>query len=109
MSEMSSVWSCLIDIRDGTFDFFDEVYLFGSSLERNDPEDIDLILVYRRGQDLSEVAAARQNVVDTLCLKWEGKLIDATTLSEAELAQTGILERIRHKRIKGSQPNEHHQ
>ena len=99
---MSIVWSCLLDIGDGTFDFFDEVYLFGSSLERNDPEDIDLILVYRRGQDLSEVAAARQNVVDALCLKWDGKLIDATTLSEAELAQTRVLQRIRHKKIKGN-------
>ena len=99
---MSIVWSCLLDIEDGTFDFFDEVYLFGSSLERNDPEDIDLILVYRRGQDLSEVAAARQNVVDALCLKWDGKLIDATTLSEAELAQTRVLQRIRHKKIKGN-------
>ena len=103
---MSNIWSCLLDIRDGTFDFFDEVYLFGSSLKTSDPEDIDLILVYRRGQDLSEVVAARQNVVDTLCLKWEGKLIDATTLSEAELVQTGILERIRHKKIKSSQPEE---
>ena len=97
---MSIVWNCLLDIRDDTFDFFDEVYLFGSSLERNDPEDIDLILVYRRGQDLGEVAAARQNVVDTLCLKWDGRLIDATALSEAELAQSRILERIRHKKIK---------
>ena len=101
MSEMSIVWSCLIEIRDGTFDFFDEVYLFGSSLERNDPEDIDLILVYRRGQDLSEVAAAKQNVVDALCLMGEGKLIDVTTLSKSELAQSGFLERIRHKPIKG--------
>ena len=106
---MSNIWNCLLDIRDGTFDFFDEVYLFGSSLETNDPEDIDLILVYRKGQELSEVSAARQNVVNNLCLKWEGKLIDATTLSEAELVQTGILKRIRHKRIKSSHQIEHHQ
>lgn len=106
---MSNIWSCLLDIRDGTFDFFDQVYLFGSSLERDDPEDIDLILVYRIGQDLSEVVVAKQNVVDTLCLKWAGKLIDATTLSDAELAQTGILGKIRHKMIKGRPPIEHHQ
>lgn len=107
---MSIIWSCLLNIRDGTFDFFDEVYLFGSSLEKDDPEDIDLIMVYERGQDVSEVAAARQKVIDALCLKWEGKLIDVTTLSEVELAQTGFLERIRHKRIKDSvQPHEGHQ
>ena len=98
---MSIIWSCLLDIRDGTFDFFDEVYLFGSSLEKDDPEDIDLIMVYGRGQDVSEVAAARQKVVDALCLKWEGKLIDVTTLSEAELRRTRFLDRIQHKRIKG--------
>ena len=97
---MSIVWTCLLDIRDGTFDFFDEVYLFGSSLEKNDPEDIDLLLVYKGGQDLSEVATAKQNVVDALCLMWEGKLIDVTTLSKAELAQTGFLGRIQYKPIK---------
>ena len=99
---MNIIRSCLLDVRVGTFDFFDEVYLFGSSLETNDPEDIDLILVYRNGLKLSEVSAARQNVVDTLCLNLEGKLIDTMTLSEVELVQSGILERIRHKRIKGS-------
>ena len=62
--------------------------------------DIDLLLVYKGGQDLSEVAAAKQNVVDALCLMWEGKLIDVTTVSKAELAQSGFLGRIRHKPIK---------
>ncbi len=100
---MTLFWSSLLDIRDETFCFFDEVYLFGSSLEENEPEDIDLILVYRRGQDLSEVAVARQKVVDALCKRWEGTLIDLTTLSEAELVQTGFLERIKHERIKGHQ------
>ena len=98
---MSIFWNYLLDISDGTFDFFDEVYLFGSSLQRNDPEDIDLILVYRRGQDLGEVAAARQSIVDTLCQKGDGILIDATALSETELAKTRILKRIRHKKMKG--------
>ena len=98
---MTLIRNCLLDIRDETFCFFDEVYLFGSSLERNETEDIDLILVYRRGQNLSEVAVARQKVVDALCKRWEGILIDLTILSEAELAQTGFLEGIRHERIKG--------
>ena len=103
---MSITLSCLLEILDGTFDFFDEVYLFGSSLDTNYPEDIDLILVYRIGLELSEVSAARQSVVDVLSLKWEGKLIDTMVLSEAEVVQSGILERIRHRRIKGSRPNE---
>ena len=98
---MTLFWSSLLDIGDETFCFFDEVYLFGSSLEKNEPEDIDLILVYRSGQDLSEVAVARQKVVDALCNEWAGTLIDLTTLSETELVKTGFLERIRHKRIKG--------
>lgn len=98
---MSIIWHRLLEIRDGTFEFFDEVYLFGSSLAKINSEDIDLILVYRREQDLREVAAARQSVVDSLCLEWDGRLIDATVLSDAELAQTRILERIRHKKIKG--------
>ena len=106
---MSIVCTCLLDVRDELFSFFEEVYLFGSSLEKNDPEDIDLILVYKSGRVLSEVVAAKQNVVDALCLKYEGKLIDATTLSEAELAQSGFLERIRHKRIKGRPSRESHQ
>ena len=98
---MSIVWTHLVNIRDETFDFFEEVYLFGSSLEKSEPEDIDLLLVYRGGQDLSEVAVARRKVIDILGLKWEETLIDLTTLSEAELAQTGFLKRIQYKRIKG--------
>ena len=97
---MSNLWTCLIERRDKTFYFFDEVYLFGSSLEKDDSEDIDLLLVYKDGHDLSEVAAAKQDVVDKLCLIWEGKLIDVTTLSKAELAESGFLKRIRHKPIK---------
>ena len=48
---------------------------------------------------MSEVAVARRKVIDILGL--EETLIDLTTLSEAELAQTGSLKRIQYKRIKG--------
>ncbi len=103
---MSIFGARLLDVQDAIFDCFDEVYLFGSSLVKDDPVDIDVLLVYKSGQDLSEVSAARLNVVNALSKVFQGKLIDVTALSEEELAHSRFLEKVRHIQIKGIQRHE---
>ena len=97
---MSFVWDLLLDVPDETFGCFDSVYLFGSSLVKDEPEDIDLLLVYRKGLHLRRVEIARQQVLDALCGIWDGIPIDLTTLNKVELAETGFLEKIRYLQIK---------
>ena len=97
---MSRIYEVLICCEE-VFKFFEEVYLFGSSLYKDAPEDIDLVLVYRTGEELRRVSSEKQKILDLLSVKFCATLIDLTTLSEDELSKTRFLGRINHKQVKG--------
>jgi len=86
--------------KKNIFVFFDEVYLFGSSLgNRQHPNDIDLLLVYKK------YSTQIQNEKNNIILYLESLLkipVDITILSEKELKQTNFLERLKtpYKKIK---------
>ena len=74
------------------FHCFDEVYLFGSSLQTGAaPGDIDLLLVYEA--PLPEILEALPSIESTLQKTFQLP-IDLTVLSRDELQQTNFLRRI---------------
>ena len=105
---MNNIHCFLTGKNDSIFRFFDEVYLFGSSLKTETPGDIDILLVYREDQDLWDVTGEMRHVVNTLGSKFAGATIDLTTLSKSELKDSGFLDKIPHKRIKGCKRDHPH-
>lgn len=74
------------------FHFFDEVYLFGSSLNYSQySNDIDLLLVYKSYS--KQIESERKIITSTLEKLFE-KYIDIIILSEEELKETKFLERL---------------
>ena len=45
---MSQIVDVLFNGKDDLFGFFDQVFLFGSSISADAPNDIDILLVYER-------------------------------------------------------------
>ena len=78
--------------------FFSEVYLFGSSLYKTNPNDIDLLLVYER-DERQQVAGKKDNIFNLLMLA-TGIECHFVTLSKNEMIQTGFLNQVKHERIK---------
>jgi len=82
------------------FHFFEEVYLFGSSLDDSIySNDIDLLLIYKKYSQQFEVERKTISLYLEKLLKTD---IDLTILSERELVQTKFLERLYspYKRLK---------
>ena len=101
---MSNISLLLLDGECTKFEFFDEVYLFGSCLRSETPVDIDLLLVYREGQVLWDVRRETQRTLDALCSTFEGTIFDLTVMSTAEVEESAILEKVQYARIKGRTP-----
>ncbi len=70
------------------FLFFDEVYLFGSSLTKLTPNDVDLLLIYKWYSPKIEVKKGEISLFLQKLLDIE---IDLTILSQNELEQTEFL------------------
>ena len=86
--------------KKNIFVFFDEVYLFGSSLNNTQyPNDIDLLLVYKIYSE--RIQYEKENVI-LLLEKLLRIPIDITILSEKELKPTNFLEKLKtpYKKIK---------
>ena len=89
---MTQILDVLLNCKDDTFAFFDEVFLFGSSLYVDTPNDIDVLLVY---------AEDRLKQVKSLAHKLGGYNFDFTVLNRSELRQTSFLMKVQHRKIKG--------
>ena len=84
--------------ESGAFCFFDEVFLFGSSLWAEAPRDIDLLLVYGKASP-QQANAERERIEEVLARRLPDCDLDFVTLSKSELLQTDFLVRVRHRRI----------
>lgn len=89
----------LISENKKIFDFFTKVYIFGSSINKEHPNDIDLLLVY---EDYGEVIQNEKNAILLFLEKLLKLPIDITILSERELTETRFLEKLvsKYKRLK---------
>ena len=69
-------------------------YVFGSALESKDPEDVDILLVYRDDADRRSISTQVRCVENEFCKRFSGMKLDVVVLSVRELAETRFLERI---------------
>lgn len=96
---MNKIINLLIE-KKYIFNFFEQVYLFGSSLSVKDPNDIDILLVYDECK-LKNVNFEKVKMKKILSDSLKGLEIDLTTLNQFEFIETGFLERVCYKKIKG--------
>lgn len=82
-----------------TFDFFDEVYLFGSILCSDIPNDVDVLLVYEDWK-LPQIHREKKEVAKVLSNLFDDLPLDFTTLSYSELEETNFLEKVMYRRLK---------
>ena len=79
--------------------FFDAVYVFGSVLTSQSPNDIDILLVYD-DERLCEVEAARTRLEMELQDKLGDAEIHFTTLNRNEMQHTSFLELVHYVKLK---------
>ena len=96
---MNELIDSLRDLSDEVFDFFERVYLFGSSLYMYEPNDIDIILVYDKNK-LERLEYEKARVEKELAGRLGDMGFDFTTLNQSELTQTAFLACVPHVRIK---------
>ena len=89
-----------LNFHDDAFCFFDQVVLFGSSLRHSLFNDIDILLVYEAASPV-QVNIEKRKVERALAEEFADYTLDITTLSKSELQQTGFLDRVPHRKIKG--------
>ena len=75
------------------FSFFDEVYIFGSAISKDDPNDVDVLLVYDE-QRLENLRIAKVRLATSLGQLLPSSAFHFTTLSNTELVQTNFLDRV---------------
>lgn len=97
---MNQIFETLLNGEQGIFDFFDQVFLFGSCLYSSTPNDIDILLVYGTA-DPKQVNFEKSKIEQVLRHKFIDYALDFTTLSKSELQQTGFLMKVSHRKIKG--------
>ena len=98
---MTDVQEYLLANSDAIFPFFHQVYLFGSNLDSDTYDDIDILLVYRNQENLFEVSDEVHRALSKLVSIFSGTQIDLTVFSEGELEDTGFLGKIeRHVAVK---------
>lgn len=97
---MTKILWILLNCKDDTFAFFDEVFLFGSSLNVDTPNDVDILLVYAEDR-LKQVKSEKAKVAKELAQKLGRYNFDFTVLNRSELQQTSFLMKVQHRKIKG--------
>ena len=97
---MSQILEALLNIEQDAFGFFDQVFLFGSCLFADVPDDIDILLVYEAASP-EQVNFEKGRVEQVLAYKIADYALDFTTLSKSELQQTDFLMKVSHRKIKG--------
>jgi len=80
------------------FDSFDRAFLFGSALNKDSPQDIDLVLIYsdKYSPKLRHACDALQESV----FDYFGLDAHLTVLSESENAETRFLDKVKSVQIK---------
>ena len=91
---MTNVQEYLSANSDAIFPFFNQVHLFGSNLDSDTYDDIDLLLVYGNQEDLPDVSVEVHKALCKLASTFSGTQIDLTVLSERELEGTDFLRKI---------------
>lgn len=97
---MNVILKSLLDDPANIFEFFEQVFVFGSSLYADSPNDVDILLIYedsKIGHVKSEKARVERMLNDIL----DGFDFDFTTFSVSEFAQTNFLVDVEHFPIKG--------
>lgn len=86
-----------IGCKMGIFDSFSEVYIFGSVLLTNTPNDVDILLVYER--EINRIGLEKGKISDffAFTIGIDGHLV---TLSKNEMEQTKFLDYVAYERIK---------
>jgi len=97
---MSQILDVLFNGKDDLFGFFDQVFLFGSSISADAPNDIDILLVYERDTP-EQVHLEKERIVRVLADIFVDYSLDFTTLSKSELRQTEFLTKVPHLQVKG--------
>ena len=97
---MSKALDILLNDKGQVFGFFDQVFLFGSSLWTDTPNDTDILLIYEAATP-ERVNIEKDKVEELLAKILPDCTIDFTTLSKSELQQTNFLTHVVHQRIKG--------
>ena len=95
---MGSVVKLIYGYRN-MFHVFSKVYIFGSSLNDESPNDIDLLLIYK---SYSKNIQNEKNMISLFFEKEFLLPIDITILSEKELQETKFLKKLNfsYRRIK---------
>ena len=87
------------DVRSVSSIFFDEVYVFGSALWSDSPDDIDILLVYDDTR-IQEVETERSRL-EAEMRRISGDVdFHFTTLNRAEMQHTNFLDLVRYERLK---------
>lgn len=89
-SEDASLWS-----------EFAAVYMFGSAVECDLPDDVDLLLVHQDDIEWESVGRRKARIIEALGAKLQGLDVHATTLGMAELREARMLELVEARRIFG--------
>ena len=78
---------------------FVAVYMFGSAIECNMPDDVDLLLIYEDGIEWERIGREKARIMQLLGAKLHGLDVHATTLGMTELSEARILELVEARRI----------
>lgn len=103
---MSKFYKLICELRDDVPACFSGVFLFGSSLTNDLPEDIDILLVYDEGKDIYEIAEKKLEALRLFQAHFYGFLVHLTTLSEAELYASRLASKVHFETIRGELPSE---
>lgn len=97
---MNQIFDALLHSQNDALGFFDQVFLFGSALWTDAPNDIDILLVYGTASP-EQVNIEKERVEKILAYKLPDYALDFTVLSKSELQQTNLLMKVLHRKIKG--------
>ena len=90
LKKVNAIVNILLD-NINLFDCFNHVYLFGSAIKSNSPNDIDLLLVYN---ELSDVIISSMHSIRNTIEEKYSLFPDLTVLSYKELSSTIFLNKI---------------
>lgn len=89
----------LLQEKEGALSFWKKVYIFGSFLTSQCPNDIDVLLIYE-SINLLQSQIQLEKLRDVLSLKFNQLEFDFIVFDESELEQTQFLSKVKHRQIK---------
>ena len=81
------------------FKFFENVYIFGSVFTSENPNDLDILLVYKK-KKIMQLLEEVEILKSKLCAKVNNIELDLLLLNEEELKQTQFLSKIFFEKVK---------